>query len=189
MQGISSTSEPTSSDVSRNDATMPKSGRTAAKATGFGAETDTRRLAGQFSCPNDAWFGRGEVASRLARGVRDGKEALTPNATRRKDYLISDRQRWDGTYPAAVSAVQQDSLAYSRHVRTLEEKTSAEETSCDASGRGYRSGSDERLRHGKKRKSERTDAPCGSSAGGRRRTQPRPRRARRRAQRRAGACS
>ena len=54
---------------------------------GFGPETDTTRRADRRSCQNDAWFGRGEVASRLARGVRDGKEALTRIATRRKDYL------------------------------------------------------------------------------------------------------
>ena len=66
--------------------------------------------------------------------------------------MVSNRRMRDSTYPLAVSAVQHASSLYSRHVVTSEEKTSAEETSCDASGRGYRSGSDEWFSRGKSEK-------------------------------------
>ena len=171
--------------------TTPPCRRAAERRPGRRVSGPTRREASRGSSFVSKRYlirvGRGRVARRARRPRR--KKALTPSPTCRKDYLGIESA--DAGQYVPFGGIR--GAARLVLVLTARRDVGGENLGGGDVLRCEREGVSVRFRRvvlaGKKRKSERTDAPCGSSAGGRRRTQPQPRRARRRARRRAGACS
>ena len=159
---------------------MPESGRTAAGAPGFGPDP-TRGVARIIFRVETVFDSGGARSSRASRAASATEKALTPSPTRRKDYLGLESAD-AGQYVPFGGLRGAARLVL---VLTARRDVGGENLGGGDVLRCEREGVSVRFRRvvlaGKKRKSERTDAPCGSSAGGRRRTQPRPRRARRRA--------